>query len=79
MAITYLGNAESVSAYKKKSYHEFSLNNLMKIKSLDLKLYVDGFLFFFGHLGLIFSQCQAFTANNKWPSRPNEINHFLRK
>ena len=40
MAITYLGNAEGVSAYK-KSYHQFSLNNLMKIESLEFKLYFD--------------------------------------
>ena len=77
MAITYLGNAEGVSAYK-KSYHQFSLNNLMKIESLEFKLYFDGVIFF-GHLCLIFSRCKAFTANNKWPGRPNEINHFLRK
>ena len=44
MAITYLGNAEGVSAYK-KSYHQFSLNNLMKIESLEFKLYFDGFVF----------------------------------
>ena len=45
MAITYLGNAEGVSAYK-KSYRQFSLNNLMKIKSLQFKLYFDVFFVF---------------------------------
>ena len=52
MEITYLGNAEGVSAYK-KSYHQFSLNNPVKIESLEFKLYFDGvfFFFFFGHLG----------------------------
>ena len=66
----------------KKSYHQFSLNNLMRIESLEFKLYFDVvfFLFcFFGHLCLIFSRCKALAANNKWPGRPNEINHFLRK
>ena len=75
----------------KKSYHQFSLNNLIKIESLEFKLYFDvNFcvcvcvcvcvcFFFFGHLCLIFSRCKAFTANNKCPGRPNEINHFLRK
>ena len=29
----------------KKSYHQFSLNNLMKIESLEFKLYFDVFLF----------------------------------
>ena len=81
MAITYLRNA-GVSAYK-KSYHQFSLNNLMKIEILEFKLYFDVVVFFlflfFGHLCSIFSRCKAFTANNKWPGRPNEINHFLRK
>ena len=47
MAITYLGNAEGVSVYKKKSYHQFSLNNLMKIESLEFKLYFDVVFFFF--------------------------------
>ena len=49
MAITYLGNA-GVSAYKKKSYHQFSLNNLMKIEILEFKLYFEVvvvFLFLF--------------------------------
>ena len=46
MATTYLGNSEGVSAYK-KSYHQFSLNNLMKIESLEFKLYFDGVFFFF--------------------------------
>ena len=45
MAITYLGNA-GVSAYK-KSYHQFSLNNLMKIEILEFKLYFDVVVFFF--------------------------------
>ena len=31
----------------KKSYHQFSLNNLMKIESLELKLYFDVFFVFF--------------------------------
>ena len=31
----------------KKSYHQFSLNNLMKIESLEFKLYFDVFFFFF--------------------------------
>ena len=44
MAITYLGNAEGVSVYK-KTYHQFSLNNLMKIESLEFKLYFDVFFF----------------------------------
>ena len=63
----------------KKSYHQFSLNNLMKIESLEFKLYFDVCFFvgFFGHLCLIFSRCKAFTANNRWPVRPYEINHFL--
>ena len=78
MTITYLGNAEGVSAYK-KSYHQFSLNNLMRIESLEFKLYFDVFFLFFGHLCLIFSRCKALAANNKWPGRPKEINHFLRK
>ena len=51
MAITYLGNAEGVSAYK-NSYHQFSLNNLMKIESLEFKLYFDVFVFFGGGGGL---------------------------
>ena len=72
----------------KKSHHQFSLNNLMKIESLELNFILMFFFFFFffggggevgGHLCLIFSRCKAFPANNKWPSRPNEINHFLRK
>ena len=42
-----LGNAEGVSAYKKSSYHQFSLNNLMKIESLEFKLYFDVVFFFF--------------------------------
>ena len=46
MAITYLGNAEGVSVYK-KSYHQFSLNSLMKIESLEFKLYFDVFFFCF--------------------------------
>ena len=45
MAITYLGNAEGISVYK-KSYHQFSLNNLIKIESLEFKLYFDVFFFF---------------------------------
>ena len=31
----------------KKSYYQFSLNNLMKIESLEFKLYFDVFFFFF--------------------------------
>ena len=31
----------------KKSYHQFSLNNLMKIEILEFKLYFDVFFFFF--------------------------------
>ena len=31
----------------KKSYHQFSLNNLMKIESLEFKLYFDVVFFFF--------------------------------
>ena len=31
----------------KKSYHQFSLNNLMKIEKLEFKLYFDVFFFFF--------------------------------
>ena len=46
MAITYLGNAEGVSVYK-KSFHQFSLNNLMKIESLEFKLYFDVLFLFF--------------------------------
>ena len=46
MAITYLGNAEGVSA-NKKSYHQHCLNNLMKIESLEFKPYYDFFFFFF--------------------------------
>ena len=30
----------------KKSYHQFSLNNLVKIESLEFKLYFDVFFFF---------------------------------
>ena len=68
----YLGNAEGVSAYK-KSYHQLCLNNLIKIESLEFKPYF--FFFFFGGGGHLFPM----QANNKWPGRPNEINHFLRK
>ena len=45
MAIKYLANAKGVSAYK-KSYHQLSLNSLMKIESLEFKLYFDVFFFF---------------------------------
>ena len=31
----------------KKSYHQFSLNNMMKIESLEFKLYFDVFFLFF--------------------------------
>ena len=31
---------------KKKSYHQFSLNNLMKIESLEFKLYFDVVVYF---------------------------------
>ena len=41
-----LGNAEGVSAYK-KSYHQFSLNNLIKIESSNFILMVFFFFFFF--------------------------------
>ena len=54
MAITYLGNAEGVSAYKKKSYHQFSLNNLMKIESLEFKLYFDVVVYFFHFIFFFF-------------------------
>ena len=30
----------------KKSYHQFSLNNLMKFESLEFKLYLDVFFLF---------------------------------
>ena len=57
----------------KKSYHRFSLNNLMKIESLEFKLYFDGvlflfFLFFFlAILAKYFSRSKSFTANKRWP------------
>ena len=77
MAITYLGNAEGVSAYK-KSYHQFSLNNLMKIESLEFKLYFDIF-FFFAILIKYFPHARLSQQIRKLAGRPNEINHFLRK
>ena len=46
MAIEYLGNAKGVSAYK-KTYHQLSLNSLMKIESLEFKLYFDVFFVVF--------------------------------
>ena len=40
----------------KKSFHQFSLKNLMNIESLEFKLYFDGvfFLFFFAILAKYF-------------------------
>ena len=65
MGITHLGNAEGVSAYK-TSYHQFSLNNLMKIESVEFKLYFDGVFFMpptseklRGHIGLVLSVRQS--------------------
>ena len=43
----------------KKSYHQFSLTNLMKIESLEFKLYFDVFFF----VVVVFLFCFLF-----WPS-----------
>ena len=56
MAITYLGNAEGVSAHIKRSCHQSSLNNLMKIDSLEFKLYFDGVFIFFFFILAIFTK-----------------------
>ena len=57
-----------------KTYHQCLLNNLMKLESLEFKLYFDGV--FFGILAKYFSLCKVFTTNKKWLCRPEEINHF---